>query len=169
MYLRCPSAKMVSNASEDFPDPDTPVITTSLSRGISTSSDLRLCSAAPRTLISRESDKPRMIGKKFQSRKVQNPNRSNQRNHPRAGLTDMDIGVRTRSSDLAPLEEQNGQAERRENLKRSVKHGHSEVAQRNLVLLGDRIGEPQHLEIGKDGRSHPVGRPDRLFVAQRHL
>src|SRR3954468_17991059 len=38
---------MVSNASDDFPEPDRPVITTSLSRGISTSMFLRLCSRAP--------------------------------------------------------------------------------------------------------------------------
>src|SRR5580700_8467265 len=40
---------MVSNASEDFPEPDRPVITTRLSRGISTSTFFRLCSRAPRT------------------------------------------------------------------------------------------------------------------------
>src|SRR5215471_16186603 len=38
---------MVSNASDDLPEPDSPVITTSLSRGISTSMFLRLCSRAP--------------------------------------------------------------------------------------------------------------------------
>src|SRR5450432_1206871 len=38
---------MVSNASDDFPEPESPVITTSLSRGISTSMFLRLCSRAP--------------------------------------------------------------------------------------------------------------------------
>src|SRR5215467_296824 len=37
---------MVSNASEDLPDPLKPVMTTSLSRGISTSIFLRLCSRA---------------------------------------------------------------------------------------------------------------------------
>src|SRR5918998_6805614 len=42
---------MVSNASELLPDPDNPVRTTSLSRGISMSIFLRLCSRAPRTLI----------------------------------------------------------------------------------------------------------------------
>src|SRR6185437_3028328 len=42
---------MVSKASEDFPEPDRPVITTSWSRGISTSMFLRLCSRAPRTTI----------------------------------------------------------------------------------------------------------------------
>src|SRR5687768_14476533 len=42
---------MVSNASELFPDPDSPVRTTSLSRGMSMSMFLRLCSRAPRTLI----------------------------------------------------------------------------------------------------------------------
>src|SRR5260370_33675991 len=40
---------MVSNASEDLPEPDRPVITVRLSRGISTSTFLRLCARAPRT------------------------------------------------------------------------------------------------------------------------
>src|SRR5690348_10627711 len=39
---------MVSNANEDFPEPDRPVITVSRSRGISTSTFFRLCSRAPR-------------------------------------------------------------------------------------------------------------------------
>src|ERR1700761_6891105 len=42
---------MVSNASEDFPDPDNPVMTVSESRGIVTSMSLRLCSRAPETTI----------------------------------------------------------------------------------------------------------------------
>src|SRR5580765_5537289 len=42
---------MVSKASEDLPEPDRPVITTSLSRGMSTSMFLRLCTRAPRTAI----------------------------------------------------------------------------------------------------------------------
>ena len=42
---------MVSNASDDLPEPDSPVITTSWSRGSSTSMSLRLCSRAPRTKI----------------------------------------------------------------------------------------------------------------------
>src|SRR5687767_2651301 len=46
---------MVSNASDDLPEPDSPVNTTSLSRGSSTSTFLRLCSRAPRTEITRES------------------------------------------------------------------------------------------------------------------
>src|SRR5882757_7570531 len=44
---------MVSNASEDFPEPERPVNTTSLSLGISTSMFLRLCSRAPRIVIAR--------------------------------------------------------------------------------------------------------------------
>src|SRR5271154_4059775 len=44
---------MVSKASEDFPEPDSPVKTTSLSRGISTSTFFRLCSRAPRIVIVR--------------------------------------------------------------------------------------------------------------------
>src|SRR3954471_13625845 len=39
---------MVSKASDDLPDPDRPVSTTSLSRGRSRSMFLRLCSRAPR-------------------------------------------------------------------------------------------------------------------------
>ena len=49
-YRRCPSAKMVSNASDDLPEPDRPVKTTMASRGISTSTLRRLCTRAPRTL-----------------------------------------------------------------------------------------------------------------------
>ena len=48
---RCPSAYMVSKASDDFPDPDSPVNTTSLSRGISSDIFLRLFTRAPRTTI----------------------------------------------------------------------------------------------------------------------
>src|SRR5580704_14922580 len=40
---------MVSNASDDLPDPDRPVITVSESRGMTTSTFFRLCSRAPRT------------------------------------------------------------------------------------------------------------------------
>src|SRR5436190_18265647 len=41
---------MVSKASDDFPEPDSPVITTRAFRGSSTSMFLRLCSRAPRTM-----------------------------------------------------------------------------------------------------------------------
>src|SRR5215475_12383216 len=44
---------MVSKASEDLPEPERPVNTTSLSRGISTSMFFRLCSRAPRMVIAR--------------------------------------------------------------------------------------------------------------------
>src|SRR6185437_9299242 len=44
---------MVSKAREDLPEPESPVNTTSLSRGISTSIFLRLCSRAPRMVIAR--------------------------------------------------------------------------------------------------------------------
>src|SRR6185437_7769008 len=44
---------MVSKASEDLPEPDRPVNTTSLSRGISKSMFFRLCSRAPRMVIAR--------------------------------------------------------------------------------------------------------------------
>src|SRR5215469_16097811 len=39
---------MVSKASEDLPEPERPVSTVSVSRGISTSTFFRLCSRAPR-------------------------------------------------------------------------------------------------------------------------
>src|SRR6476620_11293806 len=42
---------MVSNASEDFPEPETPVTTVSALCGISTSMFLRLCTRAPRTTM----------------------------------------------------------------------------------------------------------------------
>src|SRR4051794_12756213 len=42
---------MVSKARLDLPEPDRPVITVRLSRGISTSMSFRLCSRAPRTRI----------------------------------------------------------------------------------------------------------------------
>jgi hypothetical protein len=47
---------MVSKASEDLPDPDRPVNTTSESRGRSTSIFFRLCSRAPRIAMMRRSD-----------------------------------------------------------------------------------------------------------------
>src|SRR6478752_5641898 len=48
-YRRCPSAKIVSNARLDLPDPESPVKTMRLSRGRSTDTSRRLCSRAPRT------------------------------------------------------------------------------------------------------------------------
>ncbi len=46
-YLRWPSANSVSNASEDLPEPDSPVNTTMRLRGNSRFTFLRLCSRAP--------------------------------------------------------------------------------------------------------------------------
>src|SRR4051794_25880151 len=40
---------MVSNANDDLPDPESPVMTVSWSRGMVTSMFRRLCSRAPRT------------------------------------------------------------------------------------------------------------------------
>src|SRR3954467_1592340 len=54
-YRRCASAYNVPNASDDFPDPEIPVKTTSASRGTSTSTLRRLCSLAPRTCTKRSS------------------------------------------------------------------------------------------------------------------
>src|SRR3954469_332561 len=42
---------MVSNASDDFPEPLSPVITVSVFRGISTLMFFRLCWRAPRTVM----------------------------------------------------------------------------------------------------------------------
>src|SRR5205085_453156 len=50
---------MVSKAREDLPEPESPVNTTSWSRGISTSIFLRLCSRAPRIAITRASGRLR--------------------------------------------------------------------------------------------------------------
>src|SRR5699024_12225468 len=50
-YLLCPSAYIVSNAKEDFPEPDSPVITTNLFFGISTSTFFKLWAPAPRIVI----------------------------------------------------------------------------------------------------------------------
>src|SRR3989338_6005819 len=46
-YLRCPSANIVSNASDDLPLPERPVNTTILLRGIYTLTFLRLWVRAP--------------------------------------------------------------------------------------------------------------------------
>src|ERR671928_1164770 len=48
-YRRWPSAKIVSKARLDLPDPDSPVNTIRASRGRSRWTSLRLCSRAPRT------------------------------------------------------------------------------------------------------------------------
>ncbi len=48
-YRRCASAYRVPKASDDLPEPDTPVKTTRALRGITTSTFFRLCSRAPRT------------------------------------------------------------------------------------------------------------------------
>jgi hypothetical protein len=41
----------VSNASDDLPDPERPVMTVSASRGMVTSTSFRLCSRAPETTM----------------------------------------------------------------------------------------------------------------------
>src|SRR5580692_1077327 len=48
-YRRWPSAKMVSKARLDLPEPDSPVNTIRESLGRSSDTSLRLCSRAPRT------------------------------------------------------------------------------------------------------------------------
>src|SRR3954463_16299691 len=54
---------MVSKASDDLPEPESPVITTRESRGSSTSTSLRLCSRAPVTTMEfwREDIRPPLI------------------------------------------------------------------------------------------------------------
>jgi hypothetical protein len=47
MKRHCPSAKSVSKAKEDLPEPDTPVITVTRSWGIATDTALRLFCRAP--------------------------------------------------------------------------------------------------------------------------
>src|SRR6266700_6603250 len=49
-YRRCPSAKIVSKARLDFPEPDSPVKTINASLGRSSDTSFRLCSRAPRTI-----------------------------------------------------------------------------------------------------------------------
>src|SRR3954464_15015704 len=49
-YRRCPSAKIVSNARLDLPEPDRPVNTIIASRGRSRLTSRRLCSRAPRMI-----------------------------------------------------------------------------------------------------------------------
>ena len=49
-YLRCPSAKIVSKAKLDLPEPDNPVKTTSEFLGISIEIFFKLCSRAPLTI-----------------------------------------------------------------------------------------------------------------------
>src|SRR5690606_40559020 len=46
-YRRWPSANRVSIVRDDFPDPETPVTTTSLLRGMPTLTFFRLCTRAP--------------------------------------------------------------------------------------------------------------------------
>src|SRR3989304_202621 len=50
-YRRWPSAYRVSNANEDFPDPESPVMTTRRLRGNSTRTFFRLCARAPSIMI----------------------------------------------------------------------------------------------------------------------
>src|SRR5881396_7801 len=52
---------MVSNASEDLPEPLKPVMTTSLSRGMESVRFLRLCSRAPPILMNSLAIKLRML------------------------------------------------------------------------------------------------------------
>ncbi len=49
-YRRCPSAKIVSNANDDLPEPERPVNTIIVFRGIETVMSLRLCVRAPLTI-----------------------------------------------------------------------------------------------------------------------
>src|SRR3970040_2080010 len=64
---------MVSKAREDLPEPETPVMTTSLSRGMTTSMFLRLCSRAPRTMMASRgmiTDLPRLALRQAQDERL---------------------------------------------------------------------------------------------------
>src|SRR6478752_4427972 len=74
-YRRWPSAKIVSNASDDLPDPDRPVNTMSLSRGRSRSTLRRLCSRAPCT--TRRSFTPASVRSATDNRTVVRRQRTN--------------------------------------------------------------------------------------------
>jgi hypothetical protein len=60
-YRRWPSAKIVSNARLDLPEPDSPVNTISESRGRSRETSLRLCSLAPRMMSWSATEVPVMV------------------------------------------------------------------------------------------------------------
>src|SRR2546428_6840422 len=47
MYRHCPSAKIVSNASDDFPEPEAPVTTVTRSCGTASETFFRLFCRAP--------------------------------------------------------------------------------------------------------------------------
>ena len=51
MYCRCPSAYNVSNANDDLPLPETPVMTVICPSGMSRSTFCRLCTRTPRKRI----------------------------------------------------------------------------------------------------------------------
>ena len=64
-YLRWPSAYRVSNAREDFHEPETPVTTTREFFGMVTSIFLRLCVCAPRIIIFSDIVHYKNIGKMY--------------------------------------------------------------------------------------------------------
>jgi len=61
-YWRCPSLLRISKARVDFPEPERPVKTTNLLRGISRSRFLRLCKRALRRLITESIFSPLRFG-----------------------------------------------------------------------------------------------------------
>src|SRR3954451_20622806 len=67
---------MVSKASEDLPDPDRPVMTTSASRGIDTVTFLRLCSRAPETMSASDRAIETSVWKRTDVRSPWNPLRA---------------------------------------------------------------------------------------------
>src|SRR3989344_7865184 len=87
-YLRWPSAKIVSKAKDDFPDPESPVNTIILLRGNVRSMFLRLCSRAPLIIILscilltsiklRCILRPQLLGGKINGKRLS----SQRRNHP---------------------------------------------------------------------------------------
>ncbi|CPU65695.1 Uncharacterised protein [Mycobacteroides abscessus] len=88
-YRRCPSAKMVSKASDDLPEPESPVKTMSLSRGRSRSTLRRLCSRAPemtrRLLTAASYGRPPTLAQVFDVTSARHPANAHER--PTSGLS----------------------------------------------------------------------------------
>src|SRR5687767_7571085 len=105
---------MVSNASEDLPEPDGPVITVNARRGISRSKPLRLCCLAPRTMIrsfmaAKASERSAPKKRRKTSRLPQEP--ANDQEDHRAERRDGDVPkIEIAVIDLAPPEPRADQA-----------------------------------------------------------
>src|SRR3954447_18004196 len=91
-YRRCPSAKIVSNASEDLPDPERPVKTTRESLGSSRETSFRLCSRATRTISRWLTSPSRGLGRQGDGL----------RSHARWRVRQTQVGHRTHARTGAP-------------------------------------------------------------------